>query len=168
MQVYADWPNACEIHGYLAFLKKACKHIYSTDMETVVWVVGGCFGMKARMDETHLSVFHSVSNRSCRKRLRNFSSAAWYTHFFCLMQESVRRSRYMIWPTFYVERVRVHRIKIIDHSCFHNHWPTSKTKLKWKHIWEQGGPLVFQGPTQLAYSVYSGGSALWPDRTSFN
>ncbi len=27
--------------------------------------------------------------------------------------------------TFYVERVIAHRIKIIDHSCFHNHCPAS-------------------------------------------
>ncbi len=47
---------------------------------------------------------------------------------------------------FYVERVTVHRIKINDHSCFHNLWPNSKTKLKLKHIWVQGGPLVFRGP----------------------
>ncbi len=29
-------------------------------------------------------------------------------------------------------------IKRNGHSCFHNRWPNSKTKLKWKHIWEQG------------------------------
>ncbi len=50
--------------------------------------------------------------------------------FWGLMQETVRRSRYMIWLTFYIERVRAHRIKIIDNSCFHNRWPTSKTKQK--------------------------------------
>ncbi len=50
----------------------------------------------------------------------------------------------MIWLTFYVERVRAHNIKIIDNSCFHNHWPTSKTKLKWKHLWEQGVPWCFR------------------------
>ncbi len=44
--------------------------------------------------------------------------------FFCLMQETVLRSRYMIWLSFYLERVRAHRIKIIYHSCLHNHWPT--------------------------------------------
>ncbi len=27
---------------------------------------------------------------------------------------------------FYVESVTVHRIKINDHSCFHNCWPNSK------------------------------------------
>ncbi len=36
-----------------------------------------------------------------------------------------------------VERVTAHRIKINDHSCFHNLWPNSKTK-----------------PTLLPYSVY--------------
>ncbi len=47
---------------------------------------------------------------------------------------------------FYIESVTAHRIKINDHSCFHNSWPNSKSKLKWKHLWEQGGPLVFRGP----------------------
>ncbi len=47
---------------------------------------------------------------------------------------------------FYVERVTAHRIQINDNSCFHNLWPNSKTKLTLKHLWEQDGPLVFQGP----------------------
>ncbi len=46
---------------------------------------------------------------------------------------------------FYVERVKAHRIKINDYSCFHNRWPNSKTKLKLTHLWEQG-VLVFRGP----------------------
>ncbi len=54
----------------------------------------------------------------------------------------------------YVERVTAHRIKRNDHSCFHNLWPNSKTKLKLKHLCEQGGPWCFGGPTQLAYSTY--------------
>ncbi len=48
-----------------------------------------------------------------------------------------------------MERVTAHRIKINDHSCFHNRWPNSKTKLKGNHLWGQGGPR-----TQLAYSAY--------------
>ncbi len=44
---------------------------------------------------------------------------------------------------FYIERVTAHRIKRNDHSCFHNCWPNSKTKLKLKHLWEQGGPWCF-------------------------
>ncbi len=58
---------------------------------------------------------------------------------------------------FFVERVTVHRIKRNDHSCFHNLWPNSKTKLKWKHLWEQGA-LVFQRP--YAACVFCSGSAL--------
>ncbi len=54
----------------------------------------------------------------------------------------------------YVESVTAHRIKRNDHSCFHSRWPNSKTKLKLKHLWEQGGPWCFGGPTQLAYSAY--------------
>ncbi len=52
----------------------------------------------------------------------------------------------------YIERLTAHRIKINYHSfdCL----PNSKTNLKWKHHWEQGGPLVFRGPTQLVYSAY--------------
>ncbi len=29
-------------------------------------------------------------------------------------------------------------------------------KLKWNHLWEQGGPLVFRGPTQLIGRIVSG------------
>ncbi len=59
------------------------------------WGEGG--GGYEIMDETHSSVFHSVSNR-VEKRSRNISSAARYTHafFFFLMQETVRCSLYMI------------------------------------------------------------------------
>ncbi len=35
---------------------------------------------------------------------------------------------------FYIESVTAHRIKINDHSCFHNSWPNSKSKLKLKHL----------------------------------
>ncbi len=35
---------------------------------------------------------------------------------------------------FYIESVTVHRIKRNDHSCFHNSWPNSKTKLNLKHL----------------------------------
>ncbi len=59
---------------------------------------------------------------------------------------------------FYVERVTAYCIKIDTHSCFHNLWPNSKTKLKLKNIWEQLGPWCFGGPAQLAYSAYRIGS----------
>ncbi len=35
---------------------------------------------------------------------------------------------------FYIESVTAHRIKRNDHSCFHNSWPNSKSKLKLKHL----------------------------------
>ncbi len=64
------------------------------------------------IDETHLSAFHSISNRAHGKRLRNsISSVVHDFFFFFFMQETVRRSRYMIWLTFYVERVTAHCIK---------------------------------------------------------
>ncbi len=54
---------------------------------------------------------------------------------------------------FYIEGMTAHRIKINYYLCFHNRWPNSKTKLKLKYLWEQGGPWCFGGPTQLAYSA---------------
>ncbi len=100
-----------------------------------------------RMDETHLSMFHSVSNRAHGKRSRSISSvhSDFFVCLFFLMQETAWRSRYMIWLTFYVESVKAHRIKIIDHSCFHNSWSTSKTKLKRTPL-RGRGPLMFRGP----------------------
>ncbi len=41
---------------------------------------------------------------------------------------------------FYIERVTAHGIKIIDHSCFHNHWPASKTKLNENISESKGAP----------------------------
>ncbi len=108
---------------------------------------GGVLGWKN--DQTHLSVFHSVS---IAESARETYFPQLSTLFFYLMQETVRRSRY-VWLTFYVEKVRAHRIKIIDHSCFHNRWSTAKTKLKWKPLWEQGGPPGVWGPTQLILRI---------------
>ncbi len=56
-------------------------------------------GMKEWMKLTHLSVFHSVSNRAHEKRSRNsISSPAQdaFNTFFCHEEETVRHSRYMI------------------------------------------------------------------------
>ncbi len=66
-----------------------------------------------------------------------FHGLRFQLFFFCLEPQET---------DFYIERVTAHRIKINDHSCFHNRLPNSKTKLKLKHLWEQGGPLVFRGP----------------------
>ncbi len=89
-----------------------------------------------RMDETHLSVFHSVSNRARGKRSRNsISSAAHINSLFFLV-------RARDWTTFtlhdladfYVESVTAHHIKRNNHSCFQNRWPKLKTKLKLKDL----------------------------------
>ncbi len=75
----------------------------------------------------------SILNRAHGKRLRNgVSSAAWYdlNTFFGLEQDTVLHSRYMISQILRRKDDTPHRIKINEHSCFHNHWPNSKTKLK--------------------------------------
>ncbi len=95
-----------------------------------------------RMDEAHLSVFHSVSNRDHGKRSRNsISSAARYAFnsFFLVRARDCTTFTLHDLADFYVESATAHSIKRNDHSCFHNRWPNSKTKLKWKHLWEQGG-----------------------------
>ncbi len=82
------------------------------------------------MDETHLSVFHSVSNRARGRRSRN-SISSRYVFFFFLQ---TRDCTTFTLQDFYIESVKAHRIKINDHSCFHNSWQNSKSKLKLKHL----------------------------------
>ncbi len=74
--------------------------------KTVLPAGGGGVGWGGggeRMDETHLSVFHSVLNHAHGKRLRNSlfcGSVHFQLVFFFLKQETVRHSRYMIWLIF--------------------------------------------------------------------
>ncbi len=78
------------------------------------------------MDAMHLSVFHSVSQKAL------ISSAAPYafnSFFFSRARDCTIFTLHSL-TDFYIERVTAHRIKIYDHSCFHNLWPNSKTKLK--------------------------------------
>ncbi len=86
-------------------------------------------GWDERMDATYLSVFHTVSNRAHGKR------SSLQLVFFSRARDSPFTLHDL--TDFYVERVTAHP---------HNLWPNSKTKLKLKHLWEQGGPLVFRGP----------------------
>ncbi len=108
------------------------------------------------MDETHLSMFHSVSNRARGKCSRNSISSQYaFNSFFCfvffclepLTRDCTTFTLHDL-ADFYVERVTAHRIKRNEHSCFHNRLPNSKTKLKLKHPW------CFGGPMQLVYSAY--------------
>ncbi len=108
-----------------------------------VWGGGG--GGVWGMDETHLSMFHSVSNRA-RETVSLCGTLS--THFFFLKQEDCTT---FTLQDFYIESVTAHRIKRNDRSCFHISWPNSKSKLKLKHLWEQG---CFGGPMQPAYSAY--------------
>ncbi len=109
-------------------------------------------------------VFHTIVKYIClcflESRLRKalISSAtphAFNSFFFSRARDRTTFTLHDL-IDFYLERVTTHRIKINDHSCFHNRWPNSKTKLKLKHIWEQGGPWRFRGPTHLVYSAHRG------------
>ncbi len=75
------------------------------------------------------------------------------TRFFCFFSQTRDCTTFTLQDS-YIESVTAHRIKRNDHSCFHNSWPNSKTKLKLKHLWEQGAPWCFGGPMQPAYSAY--------------
>ncbi len=91
-----------------SFIYKYASHIFKADSRLLgalcktVSTGGGLEGSSGyeRINEMHLSVFHSAPNRARGKRSRNsISSAARYafnSFFFCLEQESLRHSRYMI------------------------------------------------------------------------
>ncbi len=82
------------------------------------------------MDETHLSVFHSVSNRAHGKLSRNslFRCSVRFQLVFVFFPQTRDCTTFTLHDLtdFYVERVTAHRIKRNDHSCFHNSWPNSK------------------------------------------
>jgi len=65
---------------------------------------------------------------------------------------------------FYIERVTAHRIKKKIIHVFITSGQTPKRKVKLKHFWEQGAPLVFQGPYAVYIFCVFRGSALlaWP------
>ncbi len=86
------------------------------------------------MDATHLSVFHSISNcargkRSSFPRFRALSTKKNFRARDCMIFTLHDLTDFYI-ERVNVERVTAHRIKINDHSCFHNLWPNSKSKLK--------------------------------------
>ncbi len=89
------------------------------------------------MDETHLSLLPSVSNRARGKLSRNsISSVARYTLstqllFFSLKPWSKDGMTFMLHDCtdFYVE-VTALCIKVNYHSCFHNCLLNSKSKIK--------------------------------------
>ncbi len=83
--------------------------------------------------ETTLSTIHSISNSAHGKCSRNnsFRSKVCFRLFFFWSQARDCATFTLHDLTdIYVERVTVACIKIHFHSCFHNRWPSSKTKLK--------------------------------------
>ncbi len=92
-------------------------------------------------------VFHFVSNRARGRRSRNSISSRYaFNSFFFFFFFQTRDCTTFTLQDVYIESMTAHCIRINDHSCIHNSWPNSKTKLKLKHILEQGGHLVFRGP----------------------
>ncbi len=114
--------------------------------------VGVC-GWDERINAAHLSVFCTCGHRSSLPWLRMLSARS----LFSRARDCTIFMLYTL-TDIYVERVTAHRIERYDHSCFHNLRPNSKTKLKCKNIWEQGGPLVFRGP--YAACIF----CVWEDR----
>ncbi len=106
------------------------------------------------MDETHLSTFHSISNSAQEKRSKNsISSPVRFVLFFFHARDCTMFTLHNL-TDFLRREGTANHIKIIGHSCFHNHWPTSKTKLNENLFESKGTPWCFGGPTQLAYSAY--------------
>ncbi len=88
-------------------------------------VAGGWGGGLERMDEMHLSMFHSFLNRARGRRSRNGISTAARYSFNCFFFVFFLVSSLCQETDFYVERVTAHRIKINEHSCFQNRLPNS-------------------------------------------
>ncbi len=95
---------------------------------------------------------HSISIRARGKRSRiSIYSAARYmlsTLFFFLSQDLVKRLYhiYVTWFDRFLHREGDNVLHSNKWSFMFNRLPNSKTKLKLKHLWDQGGPLVFWGP----------------------
>ncbi len=76
------------------------------------------FGVRVVMNETHLSVFHSVSERAHGKRSRNSVSSAGslcFQFFFLSQARDFTTFTLHDLTHFYVERATINY-----HSCFHS------------------------------------------------
>ncbi len=93
-----------QFHNDIIFDKKSVISVTKLACAaTSVWRMLSCGLVRVFMNETHLSVFHSVLNRTRGKRWRNsVSSAARYAFnsLFSNEQETLPHSRYMIWQIF--------------------------------------------------------------------
>ncbi len=94
------------------------------------------------MDETYLSTFHSISNRAHEKCSKNsISSPVCFVLFFFHARDCTMFTLHHL-TDFLRREGTANHIKIIGHSCFHNHWPTSKTKLNENIFESKGAPGV--------------------------
>ncbi len=107
---------------------------------------GGCWRVWLRWKNgCNACVSLRLESRSRKALISSMAPYTFNSFFFSRARDCTIFTLHSL-TDFYVERVTAHRIKRYDHPCFHNLWPNSKTKLKLKHVWEQEGPLVFQGP----------------------
>jgi len=165
----ASLPSACVfVWPFIPSLSQVCvcvtfhplaeSSVCLCDLSSPRWVKCVCKEALLSADPSLLgalrrTVFHSVSNRARRKRSSLLQLCMLSTRFLFSRARDCTIFTLHSLSDFYVERVTAHRIRY-DHSCFHNLWPNYKTKLKLKPLWEQGGSLLFRGPTQLAYSAF--------------
>ncbi len=95
------------------------------------------------MNETHLSVFHYVSNHARRKRSRNTARYAFNSVCSSWARDFTTFTLHDL-TDFYVERATAPHFNKLA-FMFHSRWPNSETKLKWNPL---ESPL--RGPSQLA------------------
>ncbi len=83
----------------------------------------------------YLSVFQLCLESRSRKALeKQYLFAVSFQLVFLFVFFQTRDCMTFTLQDFYIESVTAQRIKRNDHSCFHNSWPNSKSKLKLKHL----------------------------------
>ncbi len=98
----------------------------------VVVVVGGGWDVTNGCHE-HICPCFTPSRIALEKQYL-FHGSVCFQHVFLSRARDCMTFTLLDLTDFCFERVAVHHIRINDHSCFHNCWPNSKTKLKLKHI----------------------------------
>ncbi len=88
--------------------------------------------------------FHSISNRAYESARETVFLPGFRIFFLSHARDCMTFTLHDL-TDFLRRKGTAQRINIIDHSCFHNHWPTSKMKLHETSL-RARGPLVFRGP----------------------
>ncbi len=84
--------------------------------------------------------FESCSRKALEKQYLFRGSLCFQLVFLSRARDFTTFTLYDL-TDLYIEKTALQWIT--EHSCLHSRWPNSKTKLKWNHLREQGGPLVF-------------------------